>query len=115
MNLTRIWPALRDASLSRENVRIMKLINGMLFVLLILMQYKLWFGESGLHKTHEYQERIEVLNQDLKKIRRQNAVLQAEVDDLRNGLAAVEERARRDLGMIRRNETFFQIIEPTEK
>ncbi|MGH8559227.1 MAG: cell division protein FtsB [Methylococcales bacterium] len=93
----------------------MKVLAGMLLVLLVLLQYKLWFGESGVRQVRQYKQRIVVLKKELKEIQSQNAALQAEVDDLKNGMAAIEERARRDLGMIRKNETFFQIIEPATK
>jgi cell division protein FtsB len=55
------------------------------------------------------------LREELRQLRGKNASLQAEVDDLKNGLGAIEERARRGLGMIKENETFFLIIEPTEE
>lgn len=93
----------------------MKFLVGVLVVLLLLLQYKLWFGESSVQQVWRYERRIEVLRAELKELKERNGVLQAEVDDLKNGMAAVEERARRDLGMIRKNETFFQIIEPETK
>ncbi|MCI0666434.1 MAG: cell division protein FtsB [Methylococcaceae bacterium] len=93
----------------------MKLLGGVLIVLLALLQYKFWFGDTGFQKARQYEQRIESLREEIKEIRSRNAALQAEVDDLKNGMAAVEERARRDLGMIRKNETFFQIIEPSAK
>ncbi|MCI0652998.1 MAG: cell division protein FtsB [Methylococcaceae bacterium] len=93
----------------------MKVLVGMLLVLLGLLQYKLWYGDAGFRQVREYEQRISSLQQEIKEIRSRNAAFQAEVDDLKNGMAAVEERARRDLGMIRKNETFFQIIEPASK
>ncbi len=93
----------------------MKLLAWFLVILLLLLQYKLWFGGSGFQKVVQYQNRIEVLREELRQLRGKNAALQTEVDDLKNGLGAIEERARRDLGMIKENETFFQIIEPIEE
>jgi cell division protein FtsB len=93
----------------------MKLLAWVLVILLLLLQYKLWLGDSGFQKVVQYQNRIEALREELRQLRGKNAALQAEVDDLKNGLGAIEERARRDLGMIKENETFFQIIEPTEE
>lgn len=93
----------------------MKFLVGILAVLLVLLQYKFWFGDTGFQKARQYEARIERLHAEIGKIRGRNAALEAEVEDLRNGMAAVEERARRDLGMIRKNETFFQIIEPSAK
>lgn len=91
----------------------MKILVAVLVVLLVLLQTKFWFGESGTRQVQQYQRRIEVLRKELKEVQSRNATLQAEVDDLKTGMAAIEERARRDLGMIRKNETFFQIIEPS--
>lgn len=91
----------------------MKVFLGTALILLLILQYKLWFGDSGYGQIRKYEMRIEDLNRELEKARNRNAALQSEVDDLKNGMAAVEERARRDLGMIRKNETFFQIIEPS--
>jgi cell division protein FtsB len=93
----------------------MKRLCGVLVALLVLLQYKFWFGDSGFREVRKYEQRIESLRGELTEIRSRNAALQAEVDDLKNGMAAVEERARRDLGMIRKNETFFQIIEASPK
>jgi cell division protein FtsB len=93
----------------------MKLLVLVLVILLLLLQYKLWFGGSGFQKLVQYQNRIEVLREELRQLRGENSALQVEVDDLKNGLGAIEERARRDLGMIKENETFFLIIEPTEE
>ena len=93
----------------------MKLLAWFLVILLLLLQYKLWFGGSCFQKVVQYQNRIEVLREELRQLRGKNAALQTEVDDLKNGLGAIEERARRDLGMIKENETFFQIIEPIEE
>ncbi len=93
----------------------MKILVGMLIVLLIVLQYKLWFGESGFQQVRRYEQRIKVVNEALDEVESRNSALQAQVDDLKNNLAAIEERARRDLGMIQKNETFFQIIEPRAK
>ncbi|MGR9107823.1 MAG: cell division protein FtsB [Gammaproteobacteria bacterium] len=93
----------------------MKLLVGTLLILLVGLQYKLWFGESGFQQMRAYQARIATLKQALEEVRSRNAILQAEVDDLKNGMDGIEERARRDLGMIRKNETFFQIIEAAKQ
>lgn len=93
----------------------MKRVVVLLLVLLAFLQYKLWYGDYGFRKIQEYERRITTLKKEIKTVQERNAALQAEVDDLKNGLAALEERARRDLGMIRKNETFFQIIEPTDR
>jgi cell division protein FtsB len=91
----------------------MRYLVGTLIFLLVLLQYKFWFGDSGYRQALRYEQRIEKLRGELADLERRNEMLQAEVNDLKNGLEAVEERARRDLGMIRKNETFFQIIGPS--
>lgn len=83
----------------------------MLALLLCLLQYRLWFGDGNLFEVHRLQQRIEELRREAARLRERNSALEAEVLDLKQGLEAVEERARRDLGMIREGETFFQVIE----
>jgi len=84
----------------------------LLIVLLIaLLQYRLWWGDGGVMQNREYQQRIAQLNEELKKKQDRNQSLYAEVLDLRQAREAIEERARHDLGMIRDDETFFEIIQ----
>lgn len=75
------------------------------------MQYRLWYGDGSLQQIEKYQQQLEKL-QDLLAIKQQrNKSLEAEVLDLRKGKEALEEIARHDLGLIKKEETFFQIIE----
>ncbi len=90
----------------------MKLLVAVLLILLGLLQYRLWFGDSNVREVRAYQQRIEELQQEAERRKQRNLLLEAEVLDLKNGLDAVEERARQDLGMIKKGETFFQVIEP---
>jgi cell division protein FtsB len=80
------------------------------FLLILLIQYPLWFAEGGfksiLEKNNQIKEQQKI-NADLKK---QNDALIAEVNDLKKGAKAIEERARDELGMIKKDEIFFQII-----
>lgn len=87
-----------------------------IFVLVIIglighLQYRLWLGDGSLKETRAYQSRLAELKKIGEEKRQRNAKLIAEVLDLQNGKEAVEERAREDLGMIKPNETFFQVIE----
>ena len=89
----------------------MKWLVGLILVALVAMQYSLWWGQSGLLEVAHLQERItaqEMVNASLFERNRQ---LHAEVLDLKQGIAAIEERARHDLGMIKPNETFYQLVE----
>jgi cell division protein FtsB len=71
----------------------------------------LWFGDGSVEQVLQYQQRLDVLKQEAQKKRDRNDALYAEVLDLRKGKEAIEERARHNLGMIKENETFFQVIE----
>ncbi|HEC16332.1 MAG TPA: cell division protein FtsB [Sedimenticola sp.] len=90
----------------------MRILIGILLVLLALLQYRLWVGEGSLAEVRNLKEEIAVRQKELEQLRQRNRALEAEVKDLKQGLEAVEERARSELGMIRKGETFYQIIEP---
>jgi len=90
-------------------------IIGVLIVLLLLLQYRLWVGEGSLAEVSNLKREIATQQQELAQLRQRNRALMAEVQDLKQGLTAVEERARSELGMIRKGETFYQIIEPEEQ
>ena len=90
----------------------MRIVTLILFVILVLLQLKLWLGEGGFREVTRLETRVEDqrrLNEDLLQ---RNAELQAEVDDLRERLDAVEERARNELGLIKPNEQFYQVVPP---
>jgi len=82
-----------------------------LLILILLLQYQLWVTDASFQQAQRYQEQLTVLQQKLSSKKQRNEVLEAEVKDLRKGQEAIEEIARYDLGMIKKNETFFQIIE----
>ncbi|WP_335342217.1 cell division protein FtsB [Sedimenticola hydrogenitrophicus] len=92
----------------------LRILMLLLFAMLVVLQYRLWVGEGSLAELHLLKQEIEQQKGELRQMRRRNQALQAEVDDLKKGLEAIEERARNDLGMIRQGETFYQIIEPRE-
>lgn len=86
-----------------------------LIILFLGLQYRLWFGENNLRDIWELNARIELqqeVNQDLNL---RNSELEAEVQDLKQGLSALEERARSELGMVKEDETFFQLVEPVKE
>lgn len=93
----------------------MRLLTLILLALLLLLQYDLWFGKNSL--SDYFQAKHEVVEQLQKnqKLTQRNKVLKAEIDDLRNGDAAVEEHARNELGLIRQNETFYRFIPAQSK
>lgn len=85
-----------------------------LVVLLLLLQYRLWFSHDGLPSVLHLHRAVAIQKQENTKLTERNNVLAAEVHDLKSGLDALEERARSELGMIKQGETFFQIIDEEE-
>lgn len=89
----------------------MRLLAIMLTGLIVLIQYPLWLGKGGLLRVWEMERQIGVQQETNGRLQVRNAALDAEVRDLKQGLEAIEERARNELGMIRRDEIFFQVLE----
>jgi cell division protein FtsB len=89
----------------------MKWIATILFGLLLILQYTLWFGNGGLLRLWQLNAVVERQKLENKQLLERNRALEAEVIDLKQGMEAIEERARSDLGMIKKGETFFQIVE----
>ena len=90
----------------------MKWIIFLLASLFIALQVKLWVGDGSLAEVNQLNKAVEVQSQQNIKTKERNQALEAEVKDLKQGLEAVEERARSELGMIKKdNETFYQIVE----
>ncbi|TFH84999.1 cell division protein FtsB [Billgrantia azerbaijanica] len=80
-----------------------------LLLLLALLQYRLWLGDGGVRELGRIRERVETLDTANQPLRDRNARLAAEVMDLKTGLDAIEERARSDIGMVRRDERFYWV------
>ena len=89
----------------------MRALIAVLLVMLVVLQFKLWFGDGGLLEVRKLRHEIATQQQENAELRERNAALEAEVTDLRQGLAAIEERARSELGMVVRGETFYQLVE----
>ena len=90
----------------------MRIVIAILLVLLLLLQYKLWLGEGGFSDIRNLEARVEAQEEENRALLERNQALQAEVEDLRERLDAVEERARSELGLIRDDEEFYQVVEP---
>jgi cell division protein FtsB len=88
----------------------MKILLAVLIVMLIGLQYKLWFGDGSLSEVVQLTRELEIQKQKLSELEERNKILEAQVLDLQNGLDAFEEKARNDLGMIKQGETFIQLI-----
>jgi len=89
----------------------MKKLLLLLIVLLVYLQYQLWFGGGSLQDVWGLHQEVEMQRQENLELRERNAALQAEVADLKQGLDAIEEHAREDLGMVKEGETFYQVVE----
>ena len=89
----------------------MRIIAAILGLLFCILQYDLWIGEGSLATVWRFQKEINAQEKENKKIRERNESLVAEVNDLKKGNSAIEERARNELGMIKKGETYIQIID----
>lgn len=83
-----------------------------LLVALAWLQYRLWVGEGSLAEVHNLKEEIARQGAELEQLRVRNRALMAEVQNLKAGQEALEERARAELGMVKEGETFYQLIGP---
>lgn len=88
----------------------MKWIFSTLLILLALLQYRLWVSEGGLADVKRLEAGIAEQQAENDRLRERNRVLEVEVENLKNGLDSIEERARNDIGMIGENETFFMVL-----
>ena len=93
----------------------MRALLAVLLLLLLALQYKLWFGEGGYRDVQRLAQRVEEQAQENEILAQRNRELQAEVEDLRQGLEAIEERARSELGLIKENEEFYQVVPAPER
>ena len=89
----------------------MRLIAICVAGLLILIQYPLWLGKGGWLRVWELDRQVEAAQQKNDELRARNAKLHSEVMDLKEGTGAIEERARYELGMIRSDEIFIQVLD----
>jgi cell division protein FtsB len=89
----------------------MRLIILCLAALLLLIQYPLWLGKGGWLRVWELDQQVDVAQNKNEELKARNAKLNSEVQDLQEGTGAVEERARYELGMIKENEIFVQVLE----
>jgi cell division protein FtsB len=92
----------------------MKLLAAGLLILLVLLQYRLWFGDGSVREVARLQTEISAQEDQNARLRERNRTLAAEVQDLKKGTTAIEERARTDLGMVGKSETFYQVVSPED-
>ena len=90
----------------------MKVLAAVLAGLILALQYPLWFGKGGWLKVRELDRQLAVQQTANAGLKARNEALDAEVRDLKQGMDAIEERARTELGMIRKDEVFYQVVVP---
>jgi cell division protein FtsB len=89
----------------------LKLITLALIAVIALLQHPLWLGKGSWLRVWDVDSQVRAQRDANQKLALRNAALDAEVRDLKQGLEAIEERARSELGMIKRDEIFFQILD----
>jgi cell division protein FtsB len=90
----------------------MKLLSYALVALLVALQYPLWLGKGSWTRVWDLDRSVAQPRDTNAKLKARNDALDAEVRDLKQGLEAIEEHARLDLGMIKKDEIFYQVVEP---
>ena len=88
----------------------MKWLAAALAVVLILLQYRIWVSDNGVRQVERLKTAVAAQETEDTRLADRNRQLAAEVRDLKTGTAALEERARSDLGMISHHETFYQVV-----
>lgn len=91
----------------------MRMIVFVLVVLLIYLQYTLWFGKGGIRDEQMLKRTVVQQQTEISALKERNRALAAEVLDLKQGMEAIEELARSEMGMIKDGELFFQLIKPS--
>ena len=89
----------------------MKILTFALAALIALLQFPLWLGKGSWLQVWEIDRQLNLQHETNEKLRSRNTALDAEVRDLKQGLDAIEERARSELGMVKQDEVFFQILD----
>lgn len=97
------------------SLTIMRLLLLTFVFLFLLLQYHLWFGKNGLQDNHEFTQEVELAISSNAELTTRNQMMFSEIDDLKTGTDAIEERARNELGLIKEGETFFRIVPKEEK
>jgi len=88
----------------------MKLLAGALATMLVALQYPLWIGKGSWMRVWELDRQLAAQQEVNLRLKARNDAMDAEVRDLKQGLDAIEERARLDLGMVKSDEVFYQIV-----
>jgi cell division protein FtsB len=93
---------------------VLRYVALLLLIVLIALQVKLWTGQGGMRDIWTLEARIAEQTAENERLKARNDALAADVEDLKHGDAAVEERARSELGLIKPGETFYHVVEPAK-
>ena len=93
----------------------MRILAAILVSLIVLIQIPLWLGKGGWLRAWQLEDMVSTEQGKNAKLEQRNAGLAAEVKDLKTGTDAVEERARYELGMVKKDEVFYQVVEEKDK
>lgn len=100
------------AGLARLLVKSMRIITVCFAVLLLAIQYPLWLGKGGWLRVWDMERQVSQAKAHNQQLKQRNDKLDSEVQNLKEGTDSVEERARFELGMIKKDEIFVQILSP---
>lgn len=89
----------------------LQILEAVLIAIVLLLQYLLWIAEDGVRQTYALRVSIQAQTEENAVLNERNQALEADIKDMKNGLTAIEERARTEMGMIRPDETFYRILE----
>jgi len=97
-----------------QSLIIMRLLLFIFIFLFSLLQYHLWFGKNGLQDNRQLAKEVELAEASNQELVTRNQMMFSEIDNLKTGTEAIEERARNELGLIKEGETFFRIVPKEE-
>jgi cell division protein FtsB len=90
----------------------MRWFIAVLAVLVLVLQYRIWIARDGAREVLSLRESVKAQQMENQRLQQRNRQLAAEVRDLKQGFGALEERARSELGLVSRNETYYQVVPP---
>lgn len=94
----------------------MKWLALLLACLFSLLQYRLWVGEGSFAQIVDLEQHLQERQEENLRLKNRNEAMYAEIQDLKSGLDAIEERARHELGLIKQGETFYRLVaQPADK
>ena len=97
---------------SWTRIDFVKIATYVLLAMLVLLQYPLWFGNGGVFAVWRLHREIAAQQKENDQLKERNRTLEAQVNDLKQGLEVIEGRARSELGMVKKGEAFYQVIDP---